>query len=64
MKFFQNEAKNFIYFSKILKEVEVIEQLKIVKNFEFLIDSINSLERNTSKTEDQIQILKVAKYQK
>ena len=25
-----------------------------------IIDSINSLERNTSKTEDQIQILKVA----
>ena len=43
-----------VYLSKMLKEVEVIEQLKIVKNFEFLIDSINSLERNTSKTEEKI----------
>jgi len=60
LKFLENEAENFIYFSKILKEVKVIEQLKIVKIFEFLIDSINSLERNTSKAEDQIQILKVA----
>ena len=51
--------KKTSYFSK-KKEVEVIEHLRIVKNFEFLIDSINSFERNTSKTKDQIQILKVA----
>jgi len=37
----ENETEK--YLSKILKEVEVIEQLKTVKNFEFLIDSINSL---------------------
>ena len=61
LKFLKNETENFIYLSKMLKEVKVIEQLKIFKNFEYLIDSIKSLERNTSKTEDQIQILKVAK---
>ena len=52
--------ENFIYLSNILKKDEIIEKLKISKVFEFLIDSINSLERNISKTKDQINTLKVA----
>ena len=35
LKFLENETENFIYPSKMLKEVEVIEQLKIVKNWVF-----------------------------
>ena len=33
LKFLENETENLIYLSKILKEVEIIKQLKVVKNF-------------------------------
>lgn len=57
LKALDSDLESFMHLTNLLKDSDIKKQLEYVKNFEFLSNTILSLEKDKVKTEDQIKIL-------